>query len=74
MVAAVTPLRAPMPPKSKAFSTCSWSRSQYGTPEACWAANENAWRAPRESSRSIADAAAVAPNVVDRLWVLWRSL
>ena len=28
MVAAVTPLRAPMPPKSNAFSTCSRSRSQ----------------------------------------------
>ena len=36
IMAPATPLRAPMPPKSNAFSTCSRSRCQYGTPEACW--------------------------------------
>ena len=35
MVAAATPLRAPMPPKSNAFSMCSWSRDQNATPDAC---------------------------------------
>jgi len=38
MTAAVTPLRAPMPEKSKAFSTCSASRTQLHTPDTCWAA------------------------------------
>ena len=38
IVAAVTPLRAPMPAKSKAFSTCSSSPTQAQRPETCWAA------------------------------------
>src|SRR5262249_22906016 len=74
MVAAVTPLRAPMPPKSKAFSTCSRSRSQYGTPEACWAAKEKAWRTWGGSSRTIAPPSPLAPPAVHTLCVLLRPL
>ena len=42
MIAAVTPLRAPMPEKSKAFSTCSGSRTQLHRPETCCAAYDSA--------------------------------
>ena len=35
MVAAATPLRAPMPLKSKAFSMCSGSRTQLHAPDTC---------------------------------------
>ena len=35
MVAAVTPFRAGIPPKSNAFSMCSPSRAHEVTPDAC---------------------------------------
>ena len=62
-MAAVTPLRAPMPEKSNAFSTCSASRTQLQTPETCWAAYESAWRIPFSSSLASDAAAATAPSV-----------
>ena len=43
MSAAVTPLRAPMPAKSNAFSTCSVSRSQLHSPDTCCAAYDSAY-------------------------------
>src|SRR5437899_9515885 len=59
MMAAVTPLRAPIPEKSNAFSTCSRSRSQLQTPDTCCAAYDSAYRIPCSSSLA-SDAAAPA--------------
>ena len=44
MVAAATPFRAGIPPKSNAFSICSPSRIQHEMPDACCAVNESRWR------------------------------
>ena len=41
----MTPLRAGMPPKSKAFSMCSVSRCQLHTPEVCCAVYDSRCRA-----------------------------
>ena len=73
MVAAATPLRAGMPPKSKAFSTCSPSRIQHEIPDACCAVNESKWRTLRSGKLASAPAAAAAPNIGPKLCVEWPS-
>ena len=59
----VTPLRAPIPPKTKAFSTCSESRAHEVMPDACCAVYAKQCRTPRSSSPTSAAAAAAAPNI-----------
>ena len=63
MIAAVTPLRAPMPEKSKAFSTCPASRTQLHMPETCCAAYDSTYRMPFSFSLASEAAAAAAPMV-----------
>ena len=68
--AAVTPFFAPMPPKSKAFSTCSVSRCHVAMPDASCAVYERSHRICCAFRLAAQAAAAADPNVLASACVL----
>ena len=70
IVAANTPLRAGMPANTKAFSTCSLSRSQVVTPDASWVVYDSPMHACVRSMTAATIAPATAPNTLAYAWLL----
>ena len=68
--AAVTPERAGIPPKSKAFSIWAVSRCQEARPEACWAVQESSQRICCVVRPAAQPAAAAEPKMPESECVL----